>query len=231
MLVVMRVGFFVTCLLNTMRPAAAFAGLALVRSVLRAEDTLVVPTTQTCCGQVSSNSGDRAAAEATAKVQIAAFADCDVVVVPSGSCGGMMQLHYPDTPFVVEELCTFLQNRGFRATKAADAEPLRVVLHTSCSSLRETHSAEAAKQLIRAQPHCTLLELEGEEECCGFGGTFCVKYPEISSAMLERKLHAIRATQPDLVVAADMGCLMNIEGGLQHQHTPIPCLHIAELLA
>ncbi len=283
-----KIGFFVTCLMNSMRPSAAFASMRLIEHCLEAGETLVVPSVQTCCGQVSFNSGDPAGAYATALQQAQAFSACDLVIVPSGSCGGMIQKHYPTLDPGEEpqeersaeqskagheasslqvlagktvELCQFLVQRHFDpnsfdgeassllampAARAAAHEvaphshdrasmPWRVALHQSCSSLRETQSAQDAISLLDRAATVTQVPVEGSDECCGFGGTFCVKYPDISASMLHRKCETLTqptdGKTPDMIVSADLGCLLNIATGLRHQGINRPCYHIAEVLA
>ena len=215
-----RVALFVTCLVDLFRPSVGFAAVKLLED---AGCRVEVPAAQTCCGQPAYNMGDRRDAADIARNVIKAFEGYDYVVVPSGSCGGMIIKHYPqlfdDDPAMAErarrlaerthELVSFLVDvRGVRRVDAA----LKAVAtyHDACSGLRE---------------------LPGAEVCCGFGGTFCVKYPEVSTKMVSDKAASIAATGADLVLAGDLGCLMNIAGRLQRLGHEVHARHVAEVLA
>ncbi|WP_114395162.1 (Fe-S)-binding protein [Oleisolibacter albus] len=235
-----RVGLMVTCLVDLMRPAVGFAT---VRLLEQAGCTVVVPE-QTCCGQPAWNSGERAAAADLAKAMIRAFADCDYVVAPSGSCAGMVRLHYPelfkDDPEWgpkahhlarrTHELTSFLVDvLGVERVEARyDGH---VTYHDSCSGLRELGVKEQPRRLLAGVEGLRLTELPEAEVCCGFGGTFCVKYPEISAKMVSDKAAAVAATGADTLLAGDMGCLMNMAGRLHRLGSPVAVRHVAEILA
>jgi L-lactate dehydrogenase complex protein LldE len=235
------VGLFVTCLVDLFRPSVAFAAIKLLEAGgVRVE----VPRAQTCCGQPAYNSGDREDAAAIARQVIEAFERFDYVVAPSGSCGGMLKGHYPrllaDDPRFAEraktlaaksyELTSFLVDvLGFTELDATYEGT--VAYHDSCSSLRELHTKDAPRRLLANVPGLTLVELPESEVCCGFGGTFSVKYPDISGAILDAKLNNILDTEANTVLAADLGCLMQIAGGLSRQGAKIEVRHVAEVLA
>ncbi len=235
------VGLFVTCLVDLMRASVGFAAARLIEE---AGCEIVVPTGQTCCGQPAYNSGDRADAAALARQTIAAFSACDYVVVPSGSCAGMLKSHYPRlfsgdakaqaeaVAFAakVHELVSFLVDvRGM--TVAPGRYEGRVTYHDSCSGLRELGIKDQPRRLLASIPGLEIAEMSEAEICCGFGGTFAVKYPDISNAMVEKKCASIAATGAPLVLAGDLGCLMNMAGKLSRDGLPIRCRHVAEVLA
>ena len=236
-----RVALFVTCLVDLFRPSVGFAAVKLLRAAGCEVD---VPEDQTCCGQPAYNSGDRASAVAIARGAIEALEPYDYVVVPSGSCGGMLKKHYPTLfepgdPYLARaeavaakthELISFLVDvRGLDAV-AASFEGV-VTYHDSCSGLRELGIKQQPRRLLRTVHGLQLVELEGAEVCCGFGGTFCVKYPEISTRMVDDKAADIVATGAQVVLAGDLGCLMNIAGRLSRLGSPIEVRHVAEVLA
>jgi L-lactate dehydrogenase complex protein LldE len=235
------VALFITCLVDLFRPTVGFAAVKLLDA---AGCNVVVPAAQTCCGQPAYNSGDRADARALASRAIAQFEGYDYVVAPSGSCAGMLKLHYPrlladDAEWAaraerfagkVHELIEFLVDvRGM--TGVAARFDGGVTYHDSCSSLRELGVQRQPRQLLASVTGLSLSELRGTEECCGFGGTFCIKYPDISNAIAEKKTAAITATGAGTVLAADLGCLLNIAGKLKRQGSRIESRHVAEVLA
>jgi L-lactate dehydrogenase complex protein LldE len=236
-----RVGLFVTCLVDTFRPSVGFAAVRLLEASGCHVD---VPTGQTCCGQPAYNSGDQVSAKAIALQTIKAFEGYDYVVAPSGSCAGMLKAHYPklmagdaDAEVIakefagrVHELISFLTDvRGM--TSVASSYQGRVTYHDSCSGLRELGIKSQPRTLLNAIPGVTLVEMAENEICCGFGGTFAVKYPDISNAMVEKKTAHITNTKPDLLLAGDLGCLMNMAGKLKRQNSSIGARHVAEVLA
>ncbi|MGH7059397.1 MAG: (Fe-S)-binding protein [Stellaceae bacterium] len=236
-----RVALFVTCLVDLFRPTVGFAAVELLE---RAGCVVEVPRAQTCCGQPAYNSGDRADAKAIARQVLAAFAGYDYVVAPSGSCAGMIRQHYPelfaDEPEVLQqaqelaarswELVSFLVDVcGMSAVAARwDRE---VTYHDACSGLRELGVKDQPRRLLGAVAGLKLRELPGAEICCGFGGTFCVKYPEISDKIVTEKAADIVATGAEAVLAGDLGCLLNIAGRLQRDGRKIEVRHVAEVLA
>jgi L-lactate dehydrogenase complex protein LldE len=236
-----RVALLVTCLVDLFRPAVGFAAVKLLE---QAGCTVEVPRAQTCCGQPAYNSGDRADAKAVARQVIAAFAGYDYVVAPSGSCAGMVKVHYPellaDEPETLvqakelaartHELISFLVDiRGMDRVAASWSRT--VTYHDGCSGLRELGVKAQPRWLLASIPGVRLTELPGAEVCCGFGGTFCVKYPEISDKMVTDKAVEIAATGAEAVLAGDLGCLLNIAGKLSRLGYRIETRHVAEVLA
>jgi L-lactate dehydrogenase complex protein LldE len=203
-----------------------------------------VPASQTCCGQPAFNSGDRQTTEALARGLIEAFKGYDHVVAPSGSCAGMLRKHLPELfdhePAMAQaaqelaerchELVSFLVDvmgvKGVEAKLAATA-----TYHDSCSGLRELKVKRQPRQLLASVEGLGLVEMQEPETCCGFGGTFCVKYPEISTRMVSNKTADIGATGADLLLAGDLGCLMNMAGRLKRQGSTVQVRHVAEVLA
>lgn len=236
-----RVALFVTCLVDLFRPAVGFAAVSLLE---RAGCRVEVPEAQTCCGQPAYNSGDRADTRMIARQVIAAFEDYDYVVVPSGSCAGTLTQHYPtlfdDEPdwaarartlaAKVFELVSFLVD--VRGVERVDAGcEARVTYHDSCSGLRELGIKQQPRKLLASVRGLTLKEMDDCEVCCGFGGTFCIKYPEISNRMVDDKAVAIEASGAELLLAGDMGCLLNMAGKLKRRGSAVQARHVAEVLA
>jgi L-lactate dehydrogenase complex protein LldE len=236
-----RVALFVTCLVDLMRPSVGFASVRLIEA---AGCEVIVPTAQTCCGQPAYNSGDNATAAAIGRQIVDAFEGFDYVVAPSGSCAGMLKLHLPkllaaDTAYGaraiavaerVHELISFLVDvRGMTGVTAQFDG--RATYHDSCSGLRELGIKEQPRQLLATVAGLTIMESSDCETCCGFGGTFAVKYPDISNAMVGKKSVDLAASGADLVLAGDLGCLMNMAGKLSRDGRPIVARHVAEVLA
>ena len=238
----MRVGLFVTCLVDLMRPRIGFAALKLLEA---ADCEVLVPDTQTCCGQPGYNSGDRPAAQALALKVLREFAGCDYVVAPSGSCAGMIREHYPrlfqDEPQQLEkiselarrtyELTDFLVNVAKLQNIPASFHGI-ITYHDSCSGLRELGVKSQPRQLLAKTPGLQLREMQDCETCCGFGGTFSVKFGDISTRMADNKCNAIQASAAAAVVLGDLGCMLNIEGRLRRRGDyKTRVLHVAEILA
>ncbi|MDB5862680.1 MAG: Fe-S oxidoreductase [Betaproteobacteria bacterium] len=237
----MKVGLFVTCLVDLVRPRIGFAALKL----LEGEGCeVVVPQSQTCCGQPAYNSGDRASARALARKVVAEFEACEYVVAPSGSCAGMIRTHYPDLfrddpdeLARVERVCAktyeltdFLVN-VLRVEQVPGRFGGTVTYHDSCAGLREL-GVKAQPRALLGKAGVTISEMTQPEQCCGFGGTFAVKFGDISSHIAERKCEDIAACGVDAVVLGDLGCMMNIEGRLRRRgDTTTSVLHVAEVLA
>src|SRR4051794_6611884 len=236
-----RVALLVTCLVDLFRPSVGFASVKLLED---SGCTVEVPRAQTCCGQPAYNSGDRSDARAIARQVIETFSGYDYVVAPSGSCAGMVKVHYPelfaDEPEMraraeelasrTYELVSFLVD--VRGMSAVAARWDRIATyHDSCSGLRELGVKAQPRQLLASVEGLELRELPGAEMCCGFGGTFCVKYPEISDKMVGDKAVDIAATGSQAVLAGDLGCLLNIAGKLTRLGVPIETRHVAEVLA
>jgi L-lactate dehydrogenase complex protein LldE len=235
-----RVGLFATCLVDLYRPSIGFAAAKLIEA---AGCEVHVPA-QTCCGQPAYNSGDTNTAQALARQMIAAFEGYDYIVVPSGSCGGMVKSHYPkllkdDAAWAnrakafaakCHELISFLTDvRGMKTVDAAFQG--RATYHDSCSGLRELGIKDQPRQLLGSVKGLELVEMEDSEVCCGFGGTFSIKYPDISNAMVQKKVDHVGMATPDVLLAGDLGCLMNMAGKLKRQGSSITVRHVAEVLA
>lgn len=235
-----RVGLFVTCLVDLFRPSIGFAAVKL----LETHGCRVDVPVQTCCGQPAYNSGDQADSRDIAKQVITAFAGFDYVVAPSGSCGGMLKVHYPEmfasdplwqdkaAEFAgrCHELVSFLTD--VLGVTRVDAEFAgRAAYHDSCSGLRELGIREQPRKLLAGVRGLELKEMHGAAVCCGFGGTFCVKYPEISGRMVSDKTQNIRESGASTILGGDFSCLMNIAGRLKREGTPVKAYHVAEVLA
>jgi len=231
--------FFGTCLIDLLYPKAGLAGMQLIR---RAGVEVIFPEDQTCCGQPAFNSGYRDEALAVARAQLACFKREVPVVVPSGSCAGMIKTHWPEL-FVGEpdeaqalavvgrtyELTEFLVD--VMDVRLADlGEPAKIAVHTSCSARREMGVADRIQKLLGQLDGVEVLIQDREAECCGFGGTFAVKQADIAGAMVKDKTDALRATGAERVISQDCGCLMNIGGALEHQGDGPATQHIAEFL-
>ncbi|MGI8603760.1 MAG: (Fe-S)-binding protein [Verrucomicrobiales bacterium] len=237
----MRVTLFIPCFIEAIYPRVA---AAMVRVLERLGHTTDVARGQTCCGQPPFNAGFWPEARAVARRQIRLFKDAEVVVIPSGSCGAMVKNFYlelfrgqPEADEVrrlaaktwefSEFIFTFL---GVREVGASF--PGRVTFHDGCHSLRELGTKQAPRELLRAVRGLELVEMKEAETCCGFGGTFAIKFPQISTAMAEVKGQSVIETNADYVISTDSSCLMQIEGWLErHSRREIRCLHLAEVLA
>jgi len=238
----MRVGLFVTCLADLMRPRIGFAALKLLRA---AGCEVVVPSSQTCCGQPAYHAGERAATRALALKLIDEFSDCRYVVLPSGSCAGTIRTHYGDVfrddaqnaaraaelSARTYELTDFLVNVAGIDTVPGDFAG-ELTYHDSCAGLRELGVKAQPRALLAKIPGVVLKEMNGCEDCCGFGGAFSIQFGDISSRIAERKCVNIQASGAATVVAGDLGCLLNIEGKLRRMGDETTrVLHVAEVLA
>ena len=233
-----RVGLFVTCLADLFRPSV---GLAAVKLLEDAGCRVEAPLAQTCCGQPAYNSGDRASARAIAIQVMDAFEGFDYVVAPSGSCAGMLRRHYPalfaedgerarDFAGRCWELVSFLHDvLGVRRVEARYDGV--VAYHDACAGLRELGIAEQPRALLASVLGLTLEDLAQAETCCGFGGLFSVKYPDISMRMVADKTAAVAASGADTLLGGDLGCLLNIAGRLSREGSPVRARHVAEVLA
>lgn len=236
-----RVALFVTCLVDLFRPSVGFAAVKLLES---AGCMVNAPRAQTCCGQPGFNAGNRAAAIAIARQVIESFETYDYVVVPSGSCGGMIKTHYPelfeDDPAMharalalstrTYELISFLVD--VRKMEKVDARfDGSVTYHDSCSGLRELGVKAQPRHLLASVSGLSMKELADAEVCCGFGGAFCVKYPAISDRMAADKAKSVVATGAGTLLAGDMGCLLNMAGKLSREGAEVRVRHVAEVLA
>ncbi|QHE92178.1 (Fe-S)-binding protein [Pandoraea fibrosis] len=238
----MRVGLFVTCLIDMMRPEIGFSTLKLLET---AGCEVVIPDSQTCCGQPGYNSGERAIARDLAQKFLDEFESFDYVVVPSGSCGGMVKAHYGDLFADDPELMgrfERLRPRVFELTDFlvnvlhVDAVPGdyngEVTYHDACSGLRELGVKTQPRALLAKMPGVKMTEMKDCQACCGFGGTFALKYGNISTAIVDEKCANIAASGAPAVVLGDLGCMLNIEGRLRRTgDTKTRVLHIAQVLA
>jgi L-lactate dehydrogenase complex protein LldE len=238
----MRVALFVTCLVDLMRPRIGFAALELLE---RSGCEVAVPKTQTCCGQPGYNSGDRAGARRIAEKVITEFESYEYVVAPSGSCGGMIKVHYPELFAEVPvwqaranalaaktyELTDFLVRVAKLDSVPGDFTG-QVTYHDSCSGLRELKVKAQPRTLLAKMPNVTLTEMREPESCCGFGGTFAIKFGDISTRIADNKCDHIAECKADAVVLGDLGCILNIEGRLRRRGDhKTRVLHVAEVLA
>ncbi|MDF1585143.1 (Fe-S)-binding protein [Marinimicrococcus flavescens] len=236
-----RVALFVTCLVDLFRPSVGFAAVKLLE---QAGCRVEVPEAQTCCGQPAFNSGDRATATEMARRAVALLEPYDHVVVPSGSCAGMLRVHYPELlgedpewagrARAVAERCHELVSFLADVMKVEGVEAAlegRVTYHDSCSGLRELKIRHQPRRLLETVEGLELVEMDDSEVCCGFGGTFCVKYPEISTRMVDDKVAAIDRSGAATVLAGDLGCLMNMAGRLKRLGSAVEVRHVAEVLA
>jgi L-lactate dehydrogenase complex protein LldE len=237
----MRVGLFVTCLVDLMRPRIGFAAIELLEAT---GCKVIVPASQTCCGQPAWNSGDKASAAKLAKKVIAEFESFEYVVAPSGSCADHIRTEYPvilaDEPewhgravalaSRVHELTDFLVNVA-KLDKVPGNFAGSITYHDSCTGLRSLGIKAQPRALLAKLPGVELKEMNGAEECCGFGGTFSVKFGDISAAIAERKCANACAAGAQTIVGGDLGCLLNIEGKLRRMgDDQTQVLHIAEVL-
>jgi L-lactate dehydrogenase complex protein LldE len=236
-----RIALFVTCLVDLHRPSVGFAALSLLE---QAGCSVEIPRAQTCCGQPAYNAGDRATARELAATLINTFAAYDYVVAPSGSCAGMLSKHLPhlfdDDPNLrnqadalaakTYELTAFLKDI-MNFTPTPPPYNGTVTYHDSCAGLRELGVKTQPRTLLASVPGLTLTEMADSEICCGFGGTFCIKFPDISVRMATDKTANIKTTGADLLLAGDMGCLLNMAGRLSRENSTIEVRHIAEILA
>jgi len=235
------VGLFVTCLVDLFRPGVGFAAVKLLET---AGCRVYVPENQTCCGQPAFNSGDFKGAANIARDVVATFENFDCVVAPSGSCAAQIKVYFPEllasdpvwsarAELLAEktwELVSFLVNcRGVEAVDASHQGT--VTYHDSCSGLRELGVKEQPRKLLGSVVGLSLSELEGAEECCGFGGTFCVKYPEVSGKIVGQKTEAVAASGAQTLLAGDLGCLLNMAGKLSRENSDVEVRHVAEVLA
>ncbi|MBM3557582.1 MAG: (Fe-S)-binding protein [Alphaproteobacteria bacterium] len=236
-----RVGLFVTCLVDLYRPSIGFAAVKLMEA---AGCVVEFPPDQTCCGQPAYNAGDTGTAKDLARAVIRQFEKFDYLVAPSGSCAGMIRVHYPallaDEPewsrraralaAKTHELTSFLVDVLKLETVSARCQG-KATYHDSCAGLRELGVKGQPRRLLAGVEGLELKELPGAETCCGFGGTFSVKYGAISADLADAKAKDIMATGADTVLAGDLGCLLNIAGRLSRLGATIKVRHVAEVLA
>jgi len=235
------VQLFITCIIDTLYPDI---GQSVVRVLNRAGIQVEVPPNQTCCGQPAFNAGMRSKARQMAIHTIEAFESTQgSIIIPSGSCCSMIRHSYPElfsndpiwlprAKALAErcfELSEFLVD-VLGITDLGSRLPSKITYHSSCHLLRELGVNRQPRLLLSSIQDAEIIELPGSDECCGFGGVFSVEYPEISSAMLERKIENIQSTGADLIVSCDAGCITNINGGLQRKKLSQRVVHIAEVL-
>lgn len=235
-----RVALFITCLADLYRPEVGFAAVRLLEN---AGYVVEVPA-QGCCGQPNFNSGDRSGATEMAGGLVRRFAAYDYVVAPSGSCAAMIRCHYPtlfpegsDERALADalaekthELTSFLSDIA-GVPGASVVWPAAVTYHDGCSGLRELGIKQQPRKLLQAVHGLELREMTEADACCGFGGLFCVKYPDISNRIAATKTRDIAATGADYVVTGDTGCLLQIQGKLHRDGSTIQVVHVAEILA
>ncbi|MEO1082111.1 MAG: (Fe-S)-binding protein [Pseudomonadota bacterium] len=234
----MRVALFVTCLANSFRPSVAEASLRLLE---QAGCEVDIPELQSCCGQPGYNSGDRSGAASTARAVIRVFEPYPYVVLPSGSCAGMLRIHYPKLfDGVWRERAERLAGRVYELTQFLDevlgwrprstTRPEVFAYHDSCAGLRELGIHTQPRQLLAQAGH-TVRDIEGSEVCCGFGGTFCARMPAISARMSDDKLGAVERSDAQTLLAGDLGCLLSLAGRARRRELPLRFRHVAEVLA
>jgi L-lactate dehydrogenase complex protein LldE len=235
----MRISLFVPCLIDQFFPQIA---VSTVRVLRKLGVEVSYPEAQTCCGQPAFNMGYHDEARKLAERFVEIFSDAEYIVTPSGSCGSMVRVFYPTLPIRAQlkeplervrsrtyELSEFLVN-VLNVTDIGAVFSGRVTYHDSCHLLRELKVKDPPRLLLRSVKGIDFVEMEESEACCGFGGSFSVKFPEISTAMLEEKVKSIQKAGAQCVVANDTGCLMQIGGMLQRNRVPVKALHIAEFL-
>ena len=235
-----RVALFVTCLGDAFYPQV---GEATVRLLHRLGIAVDFPLGQTCCAQPAFNAGFHDQARQVAQRNLLLFADYEYVIVPSGSCTAMIRLFYTDLFSEDPELRVQAESLASRTYELSEflvnvvgiddvgaAYPGKVAYHASCHLQRELGVTDAPRRLISRVAGIEACDAEMSEQCCGFGGTFAVKYPEISSAMLEKKIASLQRAGADTLVSCDAGCLMHIAGRLRRQGMDVQVLHLAELL-
>jgi L-lactate dehydrogenase complex protein LldE len=237
----MNVSVFITCLVDQFFPEVGMSMVSVLRGLGAQVD---FPPEQTCCGQPAFNSGFKTEARDLAKRFIAIFEDCEYIVAPSGSCTSMVRVFYkelfhddPDWKKRAESIATRTYEFSEFVVNVLGVEDVgavyqgKVALHQSCHLLRELNVRTEPRRLLDAVKGIELVELERADACCGFGGLFSIKYPEISGGILQDKIECVEKSGADVIVASDAGCLMQIAGGLSRQGIATRTMHIAELLA
>lgn len=237
-----KVALFVTCLVDLFRPSVAFACIRLLEA---AGCKVEVPSLQTCCGQPAYNAGHKHDTQAVAQAMIATFEGADYVVAPSGSCIGMLKLHYPKllaSDAEWQKRAISLANRCYEITSflsdVMDYRPPKwsgdtdsATYHDGCAGLRELGIGPQGRALLQAQGVVDITEMEDTNVCCGFGGTFCVKLPEIATRMADDKLDNAKKTDAQNLLATDLGCLLHLAGRASRRGDELHCRHVIEVLA
>lgn len=234
------VALFATCLADQMWPEVAHATVAVLE---RAGCRVTFDPAQTCCAQPAFNSGHWPEAREVARHFVRTFERADAIVAPSGSCTAMVHRYeqlFADEPdwraraaaiaHKTHELTAFLV-RELRVTELGARFPHRVAVHDACHGKRELGLHDEPRALLRAVQGLELVELRTGEACCGFGGTFAVKFPELSTAMVDHKLSGLDEDRVDVLTAVDGSCLMQLRGRLQRRGSRVRTLHLAEILA
>jgi L-lactate dehydrogenase complex protein LldE len=236
-----RASLFVTCLGDQFFPLVGESAVAVLRRL--GVDVTFNPA-QTCCGQPAFNTGYRDEARQVAARVLDMYRDAEYVVIPSGSCSSMIRVFYPelfaddpDRLRQAKDLCARVYEFSEFLVKVLKVEDVgasfhrRVTYHDSCHLLRELGIDAEPRKLLRAVRGLEVVELNDNRLCCGFGGTFAVKFPEVSVAMAEDKLRAVAETGAEIIVANDSGCLMHLAGAIHRRGLPLQTMHLAELLA
>ncbi len=229
-----RVSLFVTCIVDQVFPQV---GIAMTQVLERLGYQVDFPSAQTCCAQPAFNSGYREEAATVARHFLDTFRDAEYIVVPSGSCTSMISHHYADIFGEQPDLAPRVWEFSRFLTEVAGVEDVGarfdgvVTYHDSCHALRELHIKDGPRRLLAKVQGLTLREMDVAEECCGFGGTFSVKFPEVSGGMARTKIDSILKTEAGTVVSIDSSCLMQLQGVIDRAKLPIRTLHLAEVLA
>lgn len=236
----MRIAVFVPCYIDQFYPPVAQATVALLRHL---GHEVVVPPDQTCCGQPAFNAGYWPESRRIARQFLKVFVPFDTIVAPSGSCVSMVRVHYPelfaDQPEAgavaelgprVRELTSFLVDE-LGVSDLGASFPARVTIHDSCHALRELGVRHQPRVLLNAVRELQIVEMANSDVCCGFGGMFAAKYPEVSTALADEKIANAQLTDADYIVGVEQSCLMHLQGRLQRQGLPLKTMHVAELLA
>lgn len=236
------VSLFVTCIIDMIYP---HTGVSVVEILEHLGIEVRFPMEQTCCGQPGFNAGFWKDARAVARQFLTAFADAEVIVTPSGSCASMVRHYYPElfkedpdwrdratwAASITWEFTEYLVDGLGITDLGAKLPPTKIAFHDSCHGLRLMHLHDQARELARNIDGVIISEMQGADQCCGFGGLFSVKMPDISGAMLKDKLANIAASDADVIITADSSCLTQISGGLSRNGQNRRVHHIADLLA
>lgn len=233
-----KVALFATCIVDTLKPEIGFATLRLLQA---AGCDVSIPS-QSCCGQANYNGGDIQGAQALAKQWLEMFEPYEYIVIPSGSCAAMLKRHSPslfddaetrarmqalaEKSYELSEFLTEIASPEFQSSSAQ-----KVSYHDSCSGLRELGIKHQPRKLLSKIPSLQLKPLSNAEACCGFGGAFCVKHPEISCHLADDKIRAIDDAGVDTLLGGDWGCLMHLQGRIEARGKAIKVMHFSELLA
>ncbi len=238
-----KVSFFITCIMDMIYPET---GMSAVEVLERLGCEIVFPEAQTCCGQMGFNAGYRDDARAVARHFLEAFKDAEVIVTPSGSCAGMVRHLYPelfhDDPkwydraiyaaSITWELTEYIvDGLGIRDVGAVLGKPTKVAFHQACHGLRLLNIKNQPEALVGSMENAEVTALNGADQCCGFGGLFAVKMPDVSGAMLNDKIKNINACDAEMIVTCDASCLTQMNGGLQRQGSAKRVVHVADVLA